>query len=143
MVPEIRAISISKRQGCWDGHPPATGQLLLPAQLIGWQVAWRMQVCLSQEEEERRHQVSLYPGPEMKRLVRNENKSCTYTHTHTPTHTRARAYTHAHTYFPFPITNKHARIHRHLSAFAHTQRCQNKHMRTHTVSVLFCLIHTH
>lgn len=86
VVPEIISISISMWKGCWDGLPPATGQLLLPAQLIGWQVAGTTQVFLSQEEEEWGHQVSLYPGSKMKRLLRHENKSCTHSHrrTHTP-----------------------------------------------------------
>ncbi|KAK5856023.1 hypothetical protein PBY51_007649 [Eleginops maclovinus] len=46
-VPEIRAIGISKWQGSWGGHPPATRLLLLPTQLIGWQVAGTTQVCVS------------------------------------------------------------------------------------------------
>lgn len=79
VVPGIRAISISRWHGCWAGLPPATGQLLLPAQLIGWQVAGTKQVCLGQEEEARGRQVSRYLGPKIKRLLQNENKSYTQT----------------------------------------------------------------
>lgn len=61
------------------GSPPATGQLLLPAQLIGWQVAQRTPVCISKEEEEQVHQVCLHPGPKMKKLQWNHKRA----HTHT------------------------------------------------------------